>query len=64
MKFKLSAEVTTSAYTVIEADTLEEAIALSENRAVVLGGIGSGVSEDEDWIIDDADGSPQNIKEG
>jgi hypothetical protein len=60
-KFKLSSHVTVSAYTEVEADTLEEAIKISERRDVVLGGPGSGAYPDESWIIDDADGAPTDI---
>lgn len=59
--FKLSATVTVSAYTTIEADTQEEALKIAEDREVVIGGYGTGMSEDENWIIDDADGMAENI---
>ena len=62
--FYLSCTVTVSAYTNIEADTLEEAIKLSKERPVVIGGIGSGNDSVDYWIIDDADGSPENIVSG
>lgn len=60
-KFKLGAVVTVSAYTTVEADTEEEAREIAEGRDVTLGGIGSGVYEDESWIIDDPDGVPEGI---
>jgi hypothetical protein len=63
MKFKLGCEVTVSAYTEVEADTLEEAIQHAKDREVVIGGLHSGTSAAEQWIIDDADGLPSNIKE-
>jgi hypothetical protein len=63
MQFNLSAEITVSAYTAIEADSLEEAIALAESRSVVLGGVGSGADGRREWVIDDADGMPVNIGE-
>jgi hypothetical protein len=59
--FQLSAAVTVSAYTVVEAETLEEAIRIAEGRSVQLGGNGSGAYADESWIIEDADGAPQDI---
>ena len=59
--FKLSATVTVSAYTTIEADTQEEALKIAHAREVVIGGHGTGMSEDENWIIDDADGMAENI---
>jgi len=59
--FNLSAQVTVTAYTTVKAETLEEAIEIAESREVVIGGIGTGTEPDEQWIIDDADGSPMNI---
>lgn len=60
-KFNLSAAVTVSAYTVVEAPTLAEAITLAEGRDVVLGGNGTGADEGVEWVIEDADGSPDKI---
>jgi len=62
-KFYLSSAVTVSAYTEVEANSLEEAISISEDREVVIGGIGSGTEPSENWVIDDADCSPVNIHE-
>lgn len=62
--FKLGCRVTVSAYTEVEADTLEEAIKEAEGRDVVISGLHSGNGPDEAWIIDDADGSPEDIHEG
>jgi len=61
MKFNLSAEVTVSAYTTVEADSLEEAIAISETRGVVLGGPQSGADDEEEWVVYGPDGEPENI---
>lgn len=61
-KFKLSAAVTVSAFTVVEADTAEEAIEIAEEREAVIGGWGTGESEDESWIVSEADGTPHDIK--
>lgn len=61
MRFQLTANVTVSAYTIVEADSLEEAIEAATDRAVAIGGIGSGELDDETWIIEEADGEPMNI---
>jgi hypothetical protein len=61
--FRLTADVTVSATTVVEADTLEEAIAIAEDRAAAIGGIGTGEDETENWIIEEADGLPKNIRQ-
>jgi hypothetical protein len=57
--FRLSARVTVSAYTSIEADTLEAAIEAAEARPVEFSG--GGYSRNEHWLIDEPDGSAQHI---
>ncbi|HBU29104.1 MAG TPA: hypothetical protein DEB56_05175 [Thiobacillus sp.] len=59
--FNLSCKVTVSAYTEVEAATLEEAIAEAGSRDVAIGGLHTGNEPDEVWIIDDADGCPEDI---
>lgn len=61
MKFRLSCQVTVSAYTEVEAGSLEQAIEEANGREVVIGGLHSGTRADESWIIDDADGEATNI---
>lgn len=61
-KFRLSADVTVSAFTDIVAATLEEAIELSKDRQVVIGGNQSGEDPSESWIIEEADGDAENIR--
>lgn len=60
-KFKFGAHITVGAHTEVEADTLEEALKIAAGRDVQIGGIGTGNLPDESWIIEDADGAPQNI---
>ena len=60
--FKFSAKVTVSTYTEVDADTEEEARAEAKVRDVVLGGLHSGNEPCESWIIDDADGTPEDIR--
>ena len=59
--FKLSAAVTVSAWTEVEADDIDAAKTIAESRHVQL----TGCLEDatESWIIDEADGEPQEIHE-
>jgi hypothetical protein len=59
--FKLNARVTVSAYTEVDADSLEDAIKIATKRDVALGGPGNDSYPDESWIIDDADGVPRDI---
>lgn len=63
MLYRLSASVTVSCYTKVEADTLEEAMEIAEEREVQIGGIHSGYEPDEYWIIDDGDGTPEGVHE-
>lgn len=62
MKYMMQCFVTVSAYTEVEADSKEEAMEIARDRAVEIGGNGSGQYPDESWIIDDADGSPVDIR--
>lgn len=59
-KFHLNGYVTVSASTVVEADTLEEAIKKSENLSVMHSSQAHGV-EEEVWVVEDMDGSAQEI---
>lgn len=63
-KFRLSCAVTVSAYTEVQAKSLEEAIEIAEARQVVLSlGVGCGAAPEEDWVIDAADGVPCDIRQ-
>lgn len=61
MLYKLGASVTVSAYTEVEAESLEEAIEIAETREVEIGTKRSGVDHEEVWAITEADGEPQDI---
>lgn len=58
-KFMLACQVTVSAYTVVEAADLNEAVHIAEGRDV--GFAGTGTDDDEVWLIEEADGSPRHI---
>lgn len=62
MKYMMQCAVTVSAYTEVEAASEEEAFEIANSRVVEIGGNGSGQYPDEVWIIDDADGSPIDIR--
>ena len=63
MKFKLTANVTISVYTEVEADTLEEAIEIAKEREL-MGIAQTGFDTEEDtWLCDELDGMPENIQE-
>jgi hypothetical protein len=59
--FKLTCTVTVSAYTEVRANSLDEALTKARKREVVLGGVGSGVSDEDSWVIEEADGAPRDI---
>ena len=52
----LSGKVTVSAYTKVEAETLEEAIEISKHREAGIEFNGAGLEESETWLVDDVDG--------
>jgi len=62
MKYDLSCQVTVSAYTTVEANSLEEAIAIAEERDVVLSTPQSGADDEVEWCISDADGMAEQIQ--
>lgn len=59
MKFILDAKVTISTTTILEAATLEEAIAIANKRDVVFWS--PGESSNESWVCDEVDGVPFDI---
>jgi hypothetical protein len=60
-KYTLNCVVTVSAYTIVEADTLEDAIEQAGERTVELGFDGSGNDPENVWCIEEADGIPEDI---
>lgn len=62
-KFALTAEITISLYTEVEAETLEEAIEIAEERDLMaIVGTG-GETKLDTWMTDELDGEPKNITE-
>lgn len=64
MKFRLSGQVTVSAYTTVEAESRAEAMEIAKDRNIVLGGVGRGASKEESWIVDEIDGEISGISIG
>lgn len=60
MKFKLNAKVTFSAYTEVEAESLEEAFKIAKDREVADFHIDGTYPIDENWLFDN-DGIPDGI---
>lgn len=60
--FNLTAKVTISIYTEVEADTLKEAIRIAEGRDIEQGEF-DGENKSDAWISDEFDGEVQNVQE-
>jgi hypothetical protein len=58
MKFYFDAEITVSAYTVVEAESASEALMIAKGRTAELNG-----DQHEVWAVDESDGEPRNIRE-
>jgi hypothetical protein len=62
-EFLISAKVTISVYTKVEAETLEEAIEIAVDRTP-MSIIPDGVdNENENWMVDEIDGIPFDLHE-
>ena len=62
-KFALTAEITISLYTEVEAETLEEAIEIAEERDLMTVVGTGGETKYDTWMSDELDGMPENITE-
>jgi hypothetical protein len=61
MTFHFSGKATVSIYTVVEADSYKEAIAIANHRDLVNAAYGA--SSSDSWLMDDPDGTPFDIRE-
>ena len=62
-EFLISAKVTISVYTKVEAETIEQAIEMANDRtpmAIVPNGFDT---ERENWMLDEIDGEPFDLHE-
>ena len=62
-EFNLSATVTISLTTTVEAETLAEAIKIAQDRSIESAEWRSDEQQKEVWVSGEYDGSPENIKE-
>ncbi len=60
MEYRLTAEITVSAYTTVEADSLEQALKIAEDREAEIKEGSSDPSEY--WLVEEIDGVPRNIR--
>lgn len=61
--FKLTARVTISVYTEVEAETLEEAIKIAEDRDLMPIVHSGGEKAEDTWMCDELDGVAEDIEE-
>lgn len=61
--FKLNGLVTVSVYTEVEAETLEEAIEIAQQRDIEKYHWGNNGQKKEVWVNDEYDGEVQEIEE-
>lgn len=61
MKYKLTAQMTISIYTEVEANSLEEAIEIAQEREPMGIVSNGGDSKEDSWMCDELDGYPKNI---
>jgi len=62
-EFLISAKVIISVYTKVEAETLEEAISIAEERTPMSIIPNGGDNEHENWMVDEIDGTPYELHE-
>lgn len=64
MEFELTAKVTISVYTKVEADTIEQAIEIAKRERFMMSiASNGGDNEFENWMADELDGEPYEIQE-
>lgn len=61
-KFHFTAEITVSATTTVEADTEEQAREIADERTARISRGPGDEGDDDEWVIEEADGEPQAIK--
>jgi hypothetical protein len=62
-EFNLTAKITITAFTTIEAESLEEAIKLANERQDMMSiASNNGDTPDVSWMIEELDGVPYDIK--
>ena len=62
-EFLISAKVTISVYTRVQAETLEEAIEIANDRSPMAIIANGGDNEYDNWMADEIDGEPFDLQE-
>jgi hypothetical protein len=60
--FHLTCKLGISAYTIVEANNLEDAIEIANDRQLMQI-VNSGDTADDTWMVDELDGTPYDIHE-
>ena len=63
MEYRLTAKMTISIYTKVEANSLEEAIEIAQEREYMSIVTNNGDSEEYSWMCDELDGYPFEIEQ-
>jgi hypothetical protein len=63
MIYHLTCGVAVTAYTTVEAESLQQAKEIAESRSVHLSFNGCGLKASRCWLVESADGEPQDIQE-
>lgn len=63
MKYNLTAYLTISVTTIVEADSLEKAKEIANQRTDILNGQFEDPEPEEHWVAHEYDGTPYNIRE-
>lgn len=62
MEYRVEAKITIGTWTMVEAESKEEAIKIAEERDEKMSFINnSGLDENEAWIIEEMDGEPFDL---
>jgi hypothetical protein len=62
-EYLISAKVTVSVYTKVNAETLEEAIEIANDRTPMAIIANGGDNEEENWMLNEIDGEPFDLQE-
>jgi len=62
MEYRVEAKITIGTWTIVEAESKEEAIRIADERDEKMSFMNnSGLDEGEAWIIDEMDGEPFDL---
>ena len=62
MKYKLTSQITVSAYCEVEAESESEALKKAAELTPAMHFNGSGTNVEENWLVEDIDGEPREVR--